>query len=180
MKFEEIINFSNYSLIFALYLMIGVNFLIHVFSCHIQKVLQNNMYVKHLVAIFTLFFFVILIKNEKTDDEYLYFKNMLSTLCLYFIFICSLRMKMKFFIIFMTILCINFFIRGYIDSLNPILFKDKIAKLEQSSRYLIISSVIVIIIGIIFYYLETKKKYDKEFTNKMFIIGDKNCKKYKI
>jgi len=180
MQFEDIINFSNYSLIFALYLTIAVNFLTNIFSCHFQAVLRNNMYVKHLVSIFALFFFVILIKNEKTDDEYLYFKNMLSTLLLYFIFICSLRMKMNFFIIFITILCINFFIRGYIDSLNPILFKDKIEKLKEISKFLIILSLIIICIGIIIYYLEKKIKYGKEFSNKMFIIGDKNCKKYKI
>jgi len=179
MQLSDIINFSNYSLVFSLYLIIAVNFLSQTFSCHVQDLLQN-MYVKHLVGIFTLFFFVLIIKNKKTDDEYLYFKNILSTIFLYVIFICSLRINKQFFIVFITIICINFGIRGYIESLNPSLFDAKIKKLEEYSKYLTICSVLIIFIGIILYYIEKKKQYGKNFNNIMFFIGNKDCNKFKI
>ena len=179
MQIADIINFSNYSLVFSLYLIIAINFLAQTFSCHVQELLQN-MYFKHLVGVFTLFFFVLIIKNKETDDEYLYFKNILSTLFLYVIFICSLRINMNFFILFITVICINFGIRGYIDSLNPILFKDKIEILEVYSKYLTICSIIIIFIGIILYYIEKKKQYGKDFKNIMFFIGNKDCIKFKI
>jgi len=178
MQITEILNFSNYSLVFSLYLLIAINFVSQTFSCHVQQILHNNMYCKHLVGICTLFVF--LIHNKETDDEYLYFKNIVSTLFLYFIFICSLRINEEFFIVFIIVICLNFGIRGYIASLNPILFEDKIKQLEYYSNYLTICSVIIIFIGIILYYKEKKKQYGKEFTNVMFVFGNNQCQKFKI
>ena len=193
MSFFNIINFTHYSFIFALYLIIAVNFLGQLFSCHLQSILNKNIYIDHLIGLFTLFFFVLLVQNQNKhtyvnnvddvddlDDEYLYFRNILTTLFLYIVFICSLRLKDNYLVIFIILIGLNFGIRGYIDSLNHIKFSEKIKKLEYYSKILSILSIIILIIGMYKYYLEKKSKYGKNFNSIMFFIGNKTCKKYKI
>ena len=74
MNLYNIINFKHYSFLFALYLIIAVNFLGQLFSCHLQTILYKNIYIDHLIGLCTLFFFVLLVQNQTTandyDDEY--------------------------------------------------------------------------------------------------------------
>ena len=194
MSLFNVVNFTHYSFIFALYLIIAVNFLGQLFSCHLQTILYKNIYIDHLIGLLTLFFFVLLVQKQKKsnntntttnniddlDDEYLYFRNILTTLFLYIVFICSLRLKDNYLVIFIILIAINFGIRGYIDSLNPVKFEIKINKLEYYSKIIASISLIVLLIGMYKYYLEKKKQYCHNFSHVLFLLGNKTCKKYKI
>ena len=46
MKIQELFEYKG---LFILYMIISANFLAQTFSCSLQKVLNNNMYVKHIV-----------------------------------------------------------------------------------------------------------------------------------
>ena len=184
MTLFNIINFTHYSFIFALYLIIAVNFLGQLFSCHLQSILYKNIYIDHLIGLCTLFFFVILVQKQihedDYNDEYIYFKNMLTTLFLYIVFICSLRLRDHYLVIFIILIALNFGIRGYIDSLNPVKFKDKIKNLEFYSKIIASISIIILCIGMYKYYLEKRKQYCNKFSHVLFLLGNKTCKKYKI
>ena len=184
MNLYNIINFKHYSFLFALYLIIAVNFLGQLFSCHLQSLLYKNIYIDHLIGLCTLFFFVLLVQKQTTandyEDEYSYFRYMLTTLFLYIVFICSLRLKDNYLVIFITLIAINFGIRGYIDSLNPDKFEDKIKNLEIYSKISASISIIILIIGMYKYYIDKKKQYCNKFSHVIFLLGNKTCKKYKI
>jgi len=168
-----------HSIIFSLYLIIAVNFLSTLFSCQIQSILYTNIYVIHIVALCTLFFFVLLVRKQTVDDyndEYLYFKNMLKSVFLYIIFVCSLRLHDNYLLVFISLIGINFVIINYIDSLNPIKFAEKIKTIEFYSQILNIISILVLVIGMYKYYLAKKLKYRSKFNHVTFLIGaNKTC-----
>lgn len=173
------LSFQNYNFVFTLYLIIGVNFLVQIFSCNLQKYLLDKMYFKHIVGFFTLLFFITLAKNEPSDDEYLYFKKLGSTLLLYLIFVFSTRLTHLTFWIFIVLVCANFIIRNYMDSLDKEKFKDKLEKLEFASNILTVVSVGVMVIGFIMYYIEKRKEYGKDFDHEIFLVGVPKCKSIK-
>lgn len=170
------LSFSNYNFIFTLYLIIAVNFIGPTFSCNLQKNLYENMYLKHLIGFFTLFFFITLGEKVKTEDEYLYFRKMASAVLLYCVFILSTRMSSKFFWTFIILVCCNFIVRNYMDTLDPTIFKKKIDNLELVSNILVVLSCIVIIVGIILYYLDKRAEHGKSFDHGIFIFGMPKCK----
>ena len=92
-----------------------------------------------------------LVKTEKTKDEYLFFKNLLSSAILYLIFVFTTRLQHKIFWGLIILMCFNFLIRSYMESLDPIIFKEKLENLEIWSDILVIISIIILIIGIILY-----------------------------
>ena len=170
------LSFNNYNFIFTLYLIIAVNFIGPTLSCNLQKNLINNMYLKHLVGFFTLFFFITLGEKEKTDDEYLYFRKMATAVVLYAIFIFSTRMRREFFWIFIILVCSNFVVRNYMDTLDTVIFKDKIKTLEKVSDIMIIISFVVLVIGFVLYYLDKRDEYGKSFAHGLFLFGIPKCK----
>jgi len=169
-----------HSIIFSLYLIIAVNFLGNLFSCQIQSLLYNNIYVIHIVALSTLFFFVLLVRKQTIDDyndEYLYFRNMLKSVILYIIFVCSLRLHDNYLILFISLIGINFIMINYIDSLNPVKFAEKIKTIEFYSKIINVISILVLIIGMYKYYTAKKKEYSNKFSHVTFLLGtNKNCK----
>ena len=176
MSSYQFLSFNNYNFIFTLYLIIAVNFLVQIFSCNLQKHLHSNMYLKHLIGFFTLFFFITLAKNTPSDDEYLYFRRLGTTILLYFIFVFSTKLTHITFWIFIILVCVNFIIRNYMESLDPEKFKEKIEKLELASDIVTLISVVVLIIGFIIYYMEKRQEYGKEFDHEIFLVGVRKCK----
>jgi len=63
------------------------------------------------------------------------------------------------------------------ESLDPVIFKDKIKTLEEWSDYIAIMSIIILTIGIILYYIKKKKEYGKSFSYIYFIFEEHKCSK---
>ena len=158
MKIQELFEYKG---LFILYMIISANFLAQTFSCSLQKVLNNNMYVKHIVGFLTLFFFITLTSTptptQNTNfDEKIFFKKIGMSILLYALFICSTRTNNVFFNIFITLLAANFLIKSYTDSLDPEKFKERIKKLNKIATYCGRLSIVILVIGLVLYYGEKK------------------------
>ena len=79
--------------LFILYLLISGNYLGELFSCDIQKFFSENIYIKHILGIMTLYHFV-LYADPNTDHSILY--QILNTTLLYGWFILTTKSSIKF------------------------------------------------------------------------------------
>jgi hypothetical protein len=178
-KMNNLSGLIEYKALFVLYLIIAANFLAQTFGCKTQYLLNNNMYVKHLIGLFTLFFFVTLLSpvNQNIDsDENLYFKKIGITVLLYVLFLLSTRTKGLFFNIFLSLIGFNYILNTYADSLNKDIHKEKIEKIRKVAKIFGRLSIVVLVIGVVFYYQEKKKEYHGEFKISKFIIGNTDCR----
>ena len=77
----ENVSFKN---LVILYLIISANFLPQTFSCTLQKMLNEHMYIKHIAGWLTLLFFVLLSSSKTpSKDGTLFFKTLLQSFLLY-------------------------------------------------------------------------------------------------
>lgn len=181
-KINNLTGLFEYKALFAFYLIISAGFLNQIFGCKTQYLLNNNMYVKHLIGFFTLFFFVILLSpiEQGIDSENLYFKKLGISIMLYILFLLSTRTKGLYFNIFLSLIGVNYILNTYADSLNKDKHKEKhkekIDKIRKAAKILGRISIVVLVIGVVFYYQEQKNEYKDNFKISKFIIGNTNCK----
>ena len=173
--FTELVQLKS---VFVLYLIIACNFLANTFGCKTQKLLNNNMFVKHLIGFLTLFFFITIVTASSSDskDENIFFKKLTAAVLLYVVFLASTRTKGIFFNIFLSLIGANFLIHMYTDTLDKEKFKERIEKLKKYARWLNILAVIVLVIGVIIYTMEKKREYVGKWSTHKFIFGNINCK----
>lgn len=177
-KLNNLTGLFEYKALFVLYLIIAANFLAQTFGCKTQYLLNNNMYVKHLIGFFTLFFFVTLLSpvDQSNDSENLYFRKLGISVLLYVLFLLSTRTKGLFFNIFLSLIGFNYILNTYADSLNKDIHKEKIEKIRKIAKIFGRISIAVLVIGVVFYYQEKKKEYGSSFKLNKFIIGKTECK----
>ena len=163
--------------LFIFYVTLGGNFVAQLFPCQVQKLFTENIYYKHFLAFFILFFAIVLTsdKSEKIS------KTLLSkTLLLYSLFIILTRMDKNFFLLFFITLCFKFIIinelsHTYNSNLKD--KKDKYDKINKALNYVLIS---IGIIGFILYYGEKKYEYGKRFNFLTFLLGKPVCREFVI
>ena len=172
-SFTELIQFKG---VFVLYLVVACNFLANTFGCKTQELLKNNMYIKHIVGLMTLFLFVTLGSASNTDDENIFFKKFGASVLLYIVFLMSTRTKGIYLNIFLSLIGANFLINAYIDSLDKEKFKERIEKLKMYGKWCNRFAIIILVIGVIMYYNEKKKEYNNDFNLGTFVLGNVVCK----
>jgi uncharacterized membrane protein len=59
----DMFNNIDYSGLFALYMIISVNFLSPTFPCDLQKLLNSSILLRHIAAFLTLYFFVVTVNS---------------------------------------------------------------------------------------------------------------------
>ena len=163
--------------LFIFYVTLGGNFVAQLFPCQVQKLFTENIYYKHFLAFFILFFAIVLTsdKSEKIS------KTLLSkTVLLYSLFIILTRMDKNFFLLFFITLCFKFIIinelsHTYNSNLKD--KKDKYDKINKALNYVLIS---IGIIGFILYYGEKKYEYGKRFNFLTFLLGKPVCREFVI
>ena len=174
---------SIYS-IFVFFLIISSNYLGELFPCRIQKVLSNNVYLKHIFGFLTLSFFVVLTDPSK---KYNYKKVFRESALLYLIFIIFSKNNFNFFIIGLILLGIIYILNlikvdleGNIIENSTKEEQDKnknlINLIEKIKNILLIIFIINIIIGFILYMGEKKIEYKNNFNYIIFFMGQSKCK----
>jgi len=176
---DAIMGATNFDLdinpLFIFYVTLGGNFVAQLFPCQVQKLFTENIYYKHFLAFFILFFAIVLTsdKSEKITTTLL-----LKTFVLYSLFIILTRMDKNFFLLFFVTLCIKFIIINEMTHTSTSKeLKDKYDKINKALNYALIS---IGVIGFILYYGEKRYEYGKRFNFLTFLMGKPVCREFII
>ena len=60
---------APYNTLFIIYLLISCNFLANLFSCNLQQLLSENMYVKHIFGFLTMLFCIIYVDSNIVKES---------------------------------------------------------------------------------------------------------------
>ena len=160
--------------LFIFYVTLGGNFVAQLFPCQVQKLFTENIYYKHFLAFFILFFAIVLTSDQSEKISTTLFSK---TLFLYSLFIILTRMDKNFFLMFFVALCIKFIIINELSHTKDNTLKDKYNKINKILNYVLIS---IGIIGFILYYGEKKYEYGKRFNFLTFLLGKPVCREFVI
>ena len=153
-------------------------------GCQTQTLL-NNMYAKHVLIFFVIYFTIDFTQGDKVDDP---FKNIGKAFMVWLLFHFFTHMDIQPTILAISLFMILFFIsnyRHYIKSNFKILSKaDKTSllkldkNLEIAQNMVFIANIIVILIGFSIYYIEKRREYSKNFSLLKFVFGTPKCKNF--
>lgn len=160
--------------LFIFYVTLGGNFVAQLFPCQVQKLFTENIYYKHFLAFFILFFAIILTSEKSEKITSVIFSK---TILLYALFIILTRMDKNFFLIFFVMLCIKFITVNEISNTHDAILKEKYDILNKGLNYALICTGIV---GFILYYGEKRYEYGKRFNFSTFLLGKPVCREFII
>lgn len=157
--------------IFILILIISANSLLPLFPCRFQRILSNNMLLKHLFAFFIMTFSVILSYHVKDNKNIGHIFSISIILYLFFIFIT--KCNEYFFFLIIILLGIS-----YVLTIEKSDKKDNHNKTQKELEIYdeIITAIYVIIIifiicGVIIYMGKKKYQYKNNFNYYNFLFG---------
>ncbi len=193
------IEISKYALAVAtFYLLLLSNFLKEIFSCKLQKFLDNSMLAKHILGILMIYFLIIIVNPENIKKVMT--TNIYMTLVIYLWFLVISRCN-----IYITLLILLLLILIYINNIYKSQNKDnkqseeeqsedklseeefenkqpeKAKEIQKENKYDKIEKILSIIIllltifGFILYIFEKKLEYKEEFTWSKFMLGKTVC-----
>jgi len=190
---------------FILVLIISANFLAQLFPCRFQRALQTNMYLKHLVGLLTLNFFVLLSMPEFSSSLY---EGIKSSVLLYAAFMIITRTDATIFYLLLFLIGVSYLIHLNIGILVKKTEKDKTvvddsAKTDVASvsnpkesdqtitpenkiitdieyynnvaYYINIITIVLTIIGFTVHLGENKYEYKSKFSYMNFMFGRTEC-----
>ena len=160
-----------------LILAVGCNFTSELFGCKLQYLLTNNMFFKHFILIFIIFFSINFTNSKLVKPE----SVLKYTLLIYVLFLLFSKMNIYFTLFVLFNLMIQYYLYTYIDyyRTRPRETKINLKHLESYLNILNNINIGIIIIGFGFYILEQKKSYKKDFDIVKFIFGIPVCHKMK-
>lgn len=172
--------------IFVLILIISAGYFTEIFPCKLQRLLKNNIYIKHFFAYLTLIFFVVLTTSVKDEQIYII---LYKSFILYLLFLLVIKSDYRFFvtIIFLTGFYYLSILKKYemINTLSTEKDPIEITKLNTYINYLIyfnnclfIFIIFIIIIGFLIYLGEKKYEYGNKFNFLTFIFGKLYCSQF--
>jgi len=204
MLLVQIPTFPFYA-IFILVLIISANFLAQLFPCRFQRALQTNMYLKHLVGLLTLNFFVLLSMPEFSSSLY---EGIKSSVLLYAAFMIITRTDATIFYLLLFLIGVSYLIHLNIGILVKKTEKDKtvvhdstktavasVSNPKESDQtitpenktitdieyynnvayYINIITIVLTIIGFTLHLGENKYEYKSKFSYMNFMFGRTEC-----
>ena len=162
-----------------LILAVACNFVSELFGCNLQYLLTQNMYLKHFILIFIIFFSINFTSNELINPH----QVLKYTLIIYTFFLLFTKMNIYFTLFILCNLIFQYYIYTHIDYHEK--FPDKwdidVIKFEYIFKVLNYINVGVILIGFILYFIKQKKflRYKKNFNLFKFIFGIPICSRMK-
>lgn len=165
-------------------LVICGNYIGEILGCRLRSLLSDSIYVKHVMGIICLFFFVTLltpyknkdkdgnIKQEKVD------KTLIRTFIIYIIYIMSARTNWRatilIYLLLFTIYILSLVERDYYND-----DENKKKKIHVVQNYMFIISMAILLVGFIFYYIRKYNEYaikkNTTFSNLTFFLGKIEC-----
>ncbi len=173
--------------IFILILIISANFLAQLFPCRLQRILHQNIYIKHLFSFLTLLFFVVL--TAPMEDKSL--RNIFNkSLLLYIWFILIMRTDPYVFILLLFIIAIIYLfflkeneLKERAEKIQNIKGSEELKKIENEiiyihniNQYFFYLTIFLTIVGFLLYMGEKKCEYKTKFNYIIFLFGKPVCK----
>lgn len=164
-------NVSPYIILF--YLLIGANYLATTFPCSMQRALQTNVLLKHVLGVMFLYFSVYM--TTTTSNPY---KGVLVAFGLYAIFLLTTRMTpwslMTIFTIMFVILYLEHVKKYHMEKHPDDMTSVKMIGYAQHMGEVVV--FVVLLIGVIMYLGEKSREYKKDWHWGKFIFGVNACK----
>jgi hypothetical protein len=194
---------APYNTLFIIYLIISCNFLGSLFNCNLQKLLTDNIYIKHIFCFLTILFSIIYV-DSNIVKECKYIEGFFYAIIFYIWFVLTTKTNIYITLIILMLLLIVYILQLHINVIsNQIELNEENEEKEELneekkelyeeqkqnqiklnktidniklSQYIIISiTFIITIIGFIYYYISKKKKYQKNWDTLTFIFGKNKC-----
>ena len=161
-------------------LIISGNFIGELLSCRIRKLFLKSMLIKHIIALISLYFFVII--SDSRLSKFNPLKTLLSTIFVYFSFIVLVKSEAKFFFLVVIILGVIAFLQIYTDYLKnkenlelnkyEIYIKNNIHTIQL---FFIVSTILITLFGMLIYMGMKKLEYGNTFRYISFFLGKVKC-----
>ena len=160
--------------LFLLILAIGGGYTAETLGCKTQKLLSSNMYVKHMISLFILFFSISIFDTGEVKHPFDIFK---SALGIYLLFICFTKMDIRFTIIVFLLMAGNYVLNLYINYLREnqpeeIPQQVLLEKIKVNIYKLII---LLIVVGFVMYFKKQYTEHSKDWSTKKFLFGVRKC-----
>lgn len=169
--------------LFVLYLMVSFNFIPEIFSCHLQVLLKNSFWMKHLIGLFTVFFFINVTTASVPWDLGIKFA---FSLVLYILFMFSNKSEFASQIGFILIIFVMYIIQLVRDQIKKnaenaepeekesLLKNVKVLGMVQAGLFC--TALVIIVIGHIIYIGKKRLEFRGTFNYFKMFQGSTDCK----
>lgn len=170
---------ANALLIFIL--IISGNYLDDLLPCKVQKLMRNNLIMKHLVAFMILYFLTVL-----TIPELKSIKGIVSAVGLYTLFLLSTKINYIAWAIMLFIYAIVYLMNIAIGDLKKKINKsttkeerelkeNSIITMRRIMSWLVIVNMVIIVVGFIYYFGMKKMQHGNQFSLQQFFFDVPIC-----
>jgi hypothetical protein len=179
-----------------MYLILFGAYTVHLLPCRVQALLEGNVFLSHIIGLFTMLFFVV-IAGEDLADENLGW-TFTTALVLYILFVLSSKMNIYLWIISFFLLICFYIIVLYEKQDGKLIIKSNPSQNAQDSQqnkikkplsifgididtikttlgFIILGSILL---GFIIYFGEKRIEYGKNFRFDYFLLGKPTCRGY--
>ena len=134
-----------------LYLLISGNYLNHLLGCRIHQILDETLWLKHLLGFMTTYFLIIL---AVPPDRYGHQETLGFAAVIYVWFYLTTRMNATFWIPMITVATLAFFLHVFMSQRG---IKDAVSKnAKMAQRVAILAAGILTLVGVVVHYGERK------------------------
>ena len=158
-------------IIIGFYFLLTTRYVGSTLSCQTQNFMMNNLYIKHIIGIITLYSSVALIEEKFTPT-----KNFLFSILCYFVFIITTKCDTNYFILIILFLFLGQILEEWKKYYTNEKREDKAKQLTKIQIGIYTISGILLIVGFLIYLGKKKCEYGKSFNYKTFFLGVQNCK----
>jgi hypothetical protein len=162
--------------VIGFYLIIASNFLKELIGCHLQEVLNTNMFVKHFLGFLLLTIFIILINPENADLRV--FEIIGLAIFVYLWFILTTRSHYIFALLTLLLLLAVYILNSTIERYKKQNDIQSINLIKNIQLTLVVSALVLTIIGFSIYVIEKKNEYSNKFEFIKFLVGKPKCKNF--
>jgi hypothetical protein len=163
--------------VFALYMLIGSNFLPELMGCRLQTALRTSMLAKHSMGI-VLAFFLVVVVNPQFADKHL-ISCIGATLLIYIWFLMTTRSPFPIMLAAISILLVVYIMdlrKRKLESEGNA--KGDVASLRKYMIALCVIAGIISIIGFGIYMVEKSREYKNGFDFVTFLVGRVDCRNF--
>lgn len=157
-------------------LSVSGNFLAETLGCRTRQAL-NNIFIKHLLLLFMIYFTIDFAKDENTPPEHP-IKNMGKAFIVWVIFHIFTHLKQfatGILVLLLMIVYVSDNYSSYLKSL-PDVNNNVIEKLKLLEKISFGLALVIGILGFGMYFIEKRREYKNNFSLFKFIFGVKKCK----